>query len=73
MLVVTSRGGDYSMPAMQKFDLQEPYLRAIFGLIGIDDIDFVNAEPMDAMGEKVQQQKIQQAQTLINAKVSLFK
>ena len=48
MICVTSRGGDYGPASpMHAFDFQEPYLRAIFGLIGITDIEFINAEPMD--------------------------
>ncbi len=48
MLCVTSRGGDYSpsSPA-HTYDFQEPYLRAIFGFIGITDITFVHADTMD--------------------------
>ena len=33
---------------MHAFDFQEPYLRAIFGFIGITDVEFVSAQPMDA-------------------------
>jgi FMN-dependent NADH-azoreductase len=48
MICVTSRGGDYGPASpMHAFDFQEPYLRAIFGLIGITDVEFINAEPMD--------------------------
>jgi FMN-dependent NADH-azoreductase len=48
MICVTSRGGDYSAGTpMHAYDFQEPYLRAIFGFIGITDIEFINAEPMD--------------------------
>lgn len=47
MICVTSRGSNYSADPMKSFDFQEPYLRAIFGFIGVSDIDFVNAEPMD--------------------------
>ena len=32
---------------MQAYDMQEPYLRAIFGFVGITDIEFVNLQPMD--------------------------
>lgn len=62
MVVVSSRGGDYSREsAAQKYDLQEPYLRAIFGFVGISEITFVNAQPMDALGEEVREEKIKQA------------
>lgn len=65
MVVVTSRGGDYSEPSpSHTYDFQEPYLRAIFGFVGIADITFVNAQPMDAMGPEVQKEKIEAARAL---------
>ena len=52
MIVVTSRGGDYSPGGpMEAYDFQEPYLRSIFGFIGIYDIEFINAQPMDITPE----------------------
>ncbi len=48
MVIVTSRGGDYREPPMKSFDLQEPYLRAAFGFVGITDITFVNAQALHA-------------------------
>lgn len=48
MVVITSRGGDYSANSpFNAFDFQEPYLRAIFGFVGITDIQFIHAQPMD--------------------------
>jgi FMN-dependent NADH-azoreductase len=48
MVCATSRGGDYSASSpMQSYDFQEPYLRAIFGFIGITDMHFINTQPMD--------------------------
>lgn len=47
MVCVTSRGADYRDGYLKSVDFLEPYLRAIFGMIGITDIDFVNAQPMD--------------------------
>ena len=61
MAVITSRGGSYDTPDSSALDYQEPYLRAIFGFVGINDMQFINAQPMD-MGEKIQAQKIQEAQ-----------
>lgn len=41
VIIVSSRGGIYSdSPA----DFQEPYLRAIFGFMGINEVEFVRAE-----------------------------
>lgn len=59
MIVITSRGGQYSHS--KEFDHQEPYLRTLFGFVGITDISFINAEGMD-MGEKIRNE------ALINAK-----
>ncbi len=48
MVCVTSRGGDYAEGSpFHAFDFQEPYLRAIFGFVGITDMQFINAQPMD--------------------------
>jgi FMN-dependent NADH-azoreductase len=48
MVCVTSRGGDFGPASpLHSYDFQEPYLRAIFGFIGITDIEFVNAQPVD--------------------------
>jgi FMN-dependent NADH-azoreductase len=48
MVCITSRGGDYSaLSPFHAFDFQEPYLRAIFGFVGITEMHFINAQPMD--------------------------
>ena len=64
MFVITSRGGDYSTDSFRKYDLQEPYIRTVFGYAGITDITFINAQPMDAMGPEIQNQKIEEAKIL---------
>jgi FMN-dependent NADH-azoreductase len=51
MVCVTSRGGSYEQGSpMAALDFQEPYLRAIFGFVGITDVEFVNAQPVDVPG-----------------------
>ena len=48
MYCVTTRGSDYSEASqMSAFDHLNPYHRSIFGLAGIYDISFVNAQPLD--------------------------
>jgi FMN-dependent NADH-azoreductase len=48
MVVVTSRGGDYSPDSpLHAYDFLVPYLRAIFGFVGIADLHFINAHGMD--------------------------
>ncbi len=63
MVVITSRGGDYSPESpSHAYDFQEPYIRAVFGLAGLTDITFINSQPMDALGPDVQKEKIKEAQ-----------
>jgi FMN-dependent NADH-azoreductase len=48
MICVTSRGGDYSAASpLHSLDFVEPYLRTIFNFVGITDIHFITAQPMD--------------------------
>jgi FMN-dependent NADH-azoreductase len=51
MICVTSRGSDYSSEPMKAFDFVESYLRTIFGFVGITDMRFFNAQPMDITRE----------------------
>lgn len=52
MVCITSRGGDYSAASpFHLYDFQEPYLRTIFGFVGITDMHFINAQPMDITPE----------------------
>ena len=47
MVVASTRGSDYSAGGpMHAYDFMEPYLRAIFGFIGITDVEFVYGQPM---------------------------
>jgi FMN-dependent NADH-azoreductase len=52
MICMTSRGGDYSENSpFHAYDFLEPYLRVIFGYVGITDIQFINAQPMEITHE----------------------
>ena len=63
MLVITSRGGDYSPGSPgRSMDFQEPYLRAVFGFVGLTDMNFIIAQPMD-IGIDSQKAMIKEAQT----------
>ncbi|WP_118162294.1 FMN-dependent NADH-azoreductase [Nostoc sphaeroides] len=47
-VIITARGGDFSATSpYAAYDFQEPYLRAIFGFIGITDIQFINANSLN--------------------------
>jgi FMN-dependent NADH-azoreductase len=45
VVVITARGGAYEKGTpREKFDFQEPYLRHIFGFVGLTDVTFIHAE-----------------------------
>ncbi len=73
MAVIATRGGDYSPESsFHSYDYQEPYLRAIFGFVGITDITFIFAQPMDALGLKIQKEKIEAAKIMARNLVNSF-
>jgi FMN-dependent NADH-azoreductase len=51
MIVVVSSGSDYSSEFMRGLNFVEPYLRAIFGFVGITDMTFIHAQGMDVSPE----------------------
>ncbi|SEN14423.1 FMN-dependent NADH-azoreductase [Luteibacter sp. UNCMF331Sha3.1] len=44
VVIASSRGGVYTEGPAASMDFQEPYLRAMFGFLGVTDIEFVRAE-----------------------------
>ncbi len=71
MVCFTSRGADYSPGSpYNAYDFQEPYLRAIFGFLGVTDIEFVHAQPMDITPEWREQAlaaAIEQARAIVDS------
>ncbi len=52
VVVITARGGSYAKGSpMAAWDLQEPYLRQVFGFLGVTDISFIHAENQGRGGE----------------------
>jgi FMN-dependent NADH-azoreductase len=53
MIVVSSSGSDYSESSPARgYNFHEPYLRAIFGFVGITDVTFIHAHALDVPGEQ---------------------
>ena len=45
MFIITGRGGIYRNDNPAKgMDFQEPYLRAMLGFLGLDDVTFIHVE-----------------------------
>lgn len=67
--VLTARGGNYAAGSpMQAMDFQEPYLRAVLGFIGLDDVSFIQCQGL-AMGEEARVAAIAGAEAEIAATV----
>ncbi len=61
MVIVTSRGGDYSQAPASLVDHESKYLKTIFSFFGIEISEFIYVQPADACGEVVRNQKIIEA------------
>ncbi len=66
VIVASSRGGIYTEGAASAMDFQEPYLRALFGFLGVTDIEFVRAEGL-AMGDERKAQAVDGATAKIGS------
>lgn len=60
VIVASSRGGVYSEGPAMGMDFQEPYLRTLFGFLGVTDLEFVRAEGV-AMGEEAKARAVEEA------------
>jgi FMN-dependent NADH-azoreductase len=67
VIVASSRGGFYGKDtAAAAMDFQEPYLRAAFAFIGIDDVEFVRAEGL-AVSEQHKAEALKSARASIGS------
>lgn len=71
VVIVSSRGGRYAGTAFeQAMDHQEAYLRAVFGFLGVTDIEVVRTEGV-ALGAEARQAALAQAQKEIQSLTSV--
>ena len=64
-VIITASGGDYSATSpAAAYNFQEPYLRAIFGFIGVTDIQFINAHSLNK-GDDASTQSLSEARAAI--------
>ena len=65
MLIISTRGSSYAAGTdLASYDFQEPYLRAVFGFIGVSDITFIYAENLNE-GEDSRRHSLAKAHDLI--------
>jgi len=68
VIVIESRGGLYSEGPAQPMDHQEPYLRTLFGFIGLTDVTFIHAEKI-GFGPEARDAAISSAKMQLSALV----
>jgi len=62
MFIVTTRGGSYEAGSKtESYDHETPYLKTIFNFVGIQDISFIFAQPLDSGNNEITEQKINDA------------
>ena len=72
LLVVSAQGGIYrSGTPMAGYNFFEPYLRAIFGMIGITDISFIYADGL-SMGDEAQDKSLTAAHAAIQSAIATW-
>jgi len=65
MYVITTRGGDFSQGSpIASLDYQEPWIRTIFGFLGITDIRFVHTNALN-MGPEAREESLSKARSEI--------
>lgn len=68
-IVIEARGGLYSEGSAKVLDFQEPYLRQLLGLMGVNDVTFIHAERI-GFGPDARAEAIANAKTRIGEVVA---
>lgn len=72
LLVVTAQGGSYRPGTPTGgYNFHEPYLRAIFGFIGITDVSFIYADGL-AMGDEARDKSLAAARAEIHGAIATW-
>ena len=66
VIIASSRGGQYSDGPAATLDFQEAYLRAVFGFIGVTELEFVRAEGL-AISDEHKASALKSAQASIGS------
>jgi FMN-dependent NADH-azoreductase len=72
ILVITAQGGIYRPGTpMGGYNFHEPYLRAIFGFLGITDVSFIYADGL-SMGDETRDKSLATARAEIQAAIATW-
>ncbi len=63
-IIATPRGDESRTLRVTRSFLDRFSLRTVLGFVGLTDITFINAQPMDALGAKVMEEKLASARAV---------
>lgn len=67
IVVITARGGNFQAGTpFAAYDHQEPYLRTVFGFMGITDVQFIHADRLNPMTND----EMTRSQSVLNAQAA---
>lgn len=68
--IITTRGVDFNHPHMQAMDQITPYLKTIFGFIGMTDLNFIDVSPVQFADQQARELAIGNGKETINKLIS---
>ena len=68
--VINTRGVDFSNEMLTPMDQLQPYLKVVFGFMGLFDIHFINVHPVQFAAEEQRLKAIERAKTEITQAVT---
>lgn len=64
--IITTRGADFNLPQMQGMDQITPYMKAVFGFMGMTDLKFVDVSPVQFADQQARNMAIDNGKKSIN-------
>lgn len=72
VLIITARGGSFPLGTPSGvFDFQEPYLRTLFGFLGLTDVSFIHADSL-SLGDQARDKSLAAAKDAIAQAVATW-
>jgi FMN-dependent NADH-azoreductase len=70
VFVINTRGVDFSSDPFRSMDQLQPYLKTVFGFMGLNDVTFINVHPVKWGSEEVLAKAFAKAKSEIGAAVN---
>lgn len=72
VFIINTRGVDFNHDFMQPMDQLQPYLRVVFGFMGVTNVTFINVSPVQFANQEARENAINTAKKEIVAAVHLL-